>query len=482
MPQRHLISVLVAMCAAFLAPLGAAASDTERATSKLFTQLRDQPAALRVFLHEMPKGGDLHNHLDGSIYAEDYLAWAGADGFCINKADKQITPPPCASHQVSAQNLSARDPVFYQAAIDALSMRSFVPGTGTGETSGHDHGFATFRRFGAVAARHLGDMLGVTRQQAARDHVSYIEQIADPSQAFTIASEALKRPLDPNDLASSLTILAPQLTGSVNAARAQFTQAEATMRRRLHCEAQGADPGCNVKVRYLYFVLRTQPPASVFAQMALGYALVAADSRFVGLNLVGPEDDPVSLRDFALHMAMFRFFQQRYPGTKLSLHAGELTLGLVPPADLRHHIHDSVEIAGARRIGHGYGIPYEDDAARTLALMARERIAIEINLTSNAITPGIRGAEHPFRLYRRMGIPAVLAADDEGVFRIDMTHEFLRAALEHELGYVDLKDLARNSITFSFLTEPEKSALRAQLENDFALFEQQALKTWQPLN
>src|ERR1700743_2759160 len=34
-------------------------------------------------LQDFPKGGDLHNHLDGSVYAEDFLTWADADGDCI---------------------------------------------------------------------------------------------------------------------------------------------------------------------------------------------------------------------------------------------------------------------------------------------------------------------------------------------------------------------------------------------------------------
>ncbi len=83
--------------------------------------------------------------------------------------------------------------------------------------------------------------------------------------------------------------------------------------------------------------------------------------------------------------------------------------------------------------------------------MAAKKIAVEINLTSNDITPGIKGAEHPLALYRRAGVPVTLSADDEGVFRIDLTHEYVRAATEQNLGYLDLKKLARNGLEYSFL-------------------------------
>ena len=62
--------------------------------------------------------------------------------------------------------------------------------------------------------------------------------------------------------------------------------------------------------------------AQVFAQAALGFALASADPRFVGVNLVAPEDDPVALRDFELHMRIFQYFHRKYPKVKISLHAG----------------------------------------------------------------------------------------------------------------------------------------------------------------
>ncbi len=444
----------LSLAVAALSILGSAhaAPSREAQVAAIVARYANAPPQLRVLLQPMPKGGDLHNHLDGSVYAEDYLKWADADGDCIARATRTITPPPCSADQVPARDLVRRDPRFYQDTIDALSMRNYAPGLGTGETSGHDHTFATFPRFGAVAAAHLGDMLAATRETAAADHVDYIEQIADPSQAF---SPQLLDGWDfkPNDFAHNVAALEPRLPALVAAARAEFDAAETRMRRYLNCGAAPADgmPGCTVHVHYLFFVLRTLPPKAVFAQIALGYALAQADPRFVGVNLVAPEDDPVALRDYNWQMAQFLQFGNLHPGVKLSLHAGEVALGLVPPMDLGYHIRHAVDIAHARRIGHGYSIPYEQDAPSLLAEMAQKKIAVEINLTSNAITPGIVGAEHPLALYRAAGVPVTLSADDEGVFRIDLTHEYVRAVTEQHLGYPELKEIARNGLEYSFL-------------------------------
>ena len=43
----------------------------------------------------MPKGGDLHNHLDGAIYAEDLIDFAASDNLCVVRTSSQLMAPPC---------------------------------------------------------------------------------------------------------------------------------------------------------------------------------------------------------------------------------------------------------------------------------------------------------------------------------------------------------------------------------------------------
>jgi len=44
-----------------------------------------------------------------------------------------------------------------------------------------------------------------------------------------------------------------------------------------------------------------------------------------------------------------------------------------------------------------------------------------------------------------------LSTDDEGVGRIEITHEYVRAALDYHLSYQDLKQLARTGMEHNFL-------------------------------
>jgi adenosine deaminase len=45
----------------------------------------------------MPKGGDLHNHLSGSIYAEDLIDYAARDYLCLDRATATLIVGPCDS-------------------------------------------------------------------------------------------------------------------------------------------------------------------------------------------------------------------------------------------------------------------------------------------------------------------------------------------------------------------------------------------------
>jgi adenosine deaminase len=423
-----------------------------RAAARFDAVLADR-AQLRLFLRGMPKGGDLHNHLAGAPYAEDFLAWADADGLCVTTdVLPSIAEPPCdAPGKVSAKNLGVANPALYSRAINALSMRSYNPGADGALPSGHDQFFSTFARFGTVTGNNLPAMLAVAREYAAGDHVSYVETSVNPSAMYDLVGTVRGAAWD-GDFAKAYAALEPKIPAMVEKARAEFDAAEIEADRRQGCHLQKPRVGpCAVTLGYQAFAVRILPPQVVFAQLVAAYALADADPRFVGVNIVAPEDDFTSRGDYALHMRMFQFLNTKYPHAKLSLHAGEMVLGLAPPRDLRFHVREAVEVAGAQRIGHGVDIAYEDDAPELLARMARDKVAVEINLTSNDVILGVKGADHPLALYRKAGVPVVLSTDDEGVSRIDMTNEYLRAATEQGLRYADLKAMARDSLEYSFL-------------------------------
>jgi adenosine deaminase len=148
---------------------------------------------------------------------------------------------------------------------------------------------------------------------------------------------------------------------------------------------------------------------------------------------------------------MLDYLHSVYPKVHISLHAGELAPGLVPPEGLRFHIREAIELGHAERIGHGVAVMYENNPHDLLREMAARHIMTEINLTSNDVILGIAKEWHPLPFYRAAGVPVALSTDDEGVSRIDLTHEYTRAVLDFNLSYLDLKKMVRTSLEHNFL-------------------------------
>ncbi len=449
-----------ALAAATAAPAQAPAPEA-RAARAYQAAAHDGPLTLYAFLDQFPKGADLHIHLSGAVYAESFIRDAGEDGLCVDRATFSFAKPPCAPPLEPAAELSGdltpADQQLYDRLIDAFSMRSFVPTSGF---SGHDQFFSTFGRFSGLNERHIGEWVDEVASRAAAQNEQYIELMETPifSHAAYIAKQnPLKPDPSPQDLAEyRQTLLALGLRDEVFVDREDVRAAEALRREIEHCGTPQAAPACQVEVRYIYQVLRGFPPEQVFAQTLLGFETVQASMEahepgFVGINFVMPEDGYLSMRDYTLQMKMLGYLHSVYPRVHISLHAGELAPGLVPPEGLRFHVRQAVELGHAERIGHGVDVMYEDDAAGLLKEMAQKHVMVEINLSSNEAILGIKGAEHPFPLYRAAHVPVALSTDDEGVSRIDITHEYVRAALDYHLSYQDLKQLARTGMEHSFL-------------------------------
>lgn len=86
-----------------------------------------------------------------------------------------------------------------------------------------------------------------------------------------------------------------------------------------------------------------------------------------------------------------------------------------------------------------------------LQYMRHHDILVEICLTSNEAILGVWGDAHPFFMYRQAGVPVSINTDDEGVSRSNLTMVFVKAVQRYDLSYDEVKDLARNSLEYSFL-------------------------------
>jgi adenosine deaminase len=420
----------------------------EQRAARAYEAARANPLELEAFLRRMPKGADLHYHQTGGIYAESWIREGVEDGLCVDLSTRAFAAaqPVCGPGQVgAAQAFSNQN--LYTSLVNAFSMRDFIPTSGN---SGRAHFFDTFGKFAGTSNRHSGERLDEIASRAVAQNEQYLEVIllADISHTMQIAKEIGWR----EDLrALREALLAHGLREDVAVARADRDEAESSRSALEHCGTPDEKPACKVTIRYTYLILRDFPKEMVFAQALLGFEIGSADPRFVGLTYVQPEDNTTPMADYALQMKFIDFLHGLYPKPHINLHAGELAPGIVPPEGLCCHIRLAVELAHSERIGHGVDIMYEDRPYDLLKEMAAKHLMVEINLTSNDVILSVKGNDHPFPIYRKFHVPVALSTDDEGVSRIDLTHEYVRAAETYALSYTDLKQLVRTGLEHAFL-------------------------------
>lgn len=432
----------------------------EKRASAYLDSIRDDSAKVRKFFTALPKGGDLHNHLPGAASTELLVKLAGEKGLCIDEKSMTAVKGPCGESKRPAAD-ARHDAAFRKALVRAWSMQDF---RGQGGESGHDHFFNTFLKFDAATRDSSGTMLAEVANSLARQNQSYLETMVSP-----VADEANKL-ADSVGYDKDLRRLHHKLLANgkmdrlVAEARHEADRADAQFRTAAHCDTGRPDPGCKLPVRFISQVLRESSSEQVFTQMVLGMQLAEKDSRFAAVNLVQPEDGRNALRNYRLHMRMLAYLHRVYPRAHIALHAGELTPGLVKPEELTYHIREAVRTGRAERIGHGVDLRHEDEWRRLARTMAAQDVPVEVPFTSNDQILGVRGREHPFNSYREHGVPVVLATDDPGVSRTDISRQYQHAAQTYHLRYAELKDLARASLQYAFL--PGRSLWRGKPAQD----------------
>lgn len=396
----------------------------------------------------MPKGADLHTHLDGAVYAEKLIQAVHKNEFCYFKENYVVQPKKTCPHSIDLAKLNLY-PKYYEAALEHWSMLHF--NSHVNKESGHDHFFNTFEKFFLLSTSHRMATMTDVLTRAAQNNVQYLE-IMDTIDNNAAGALGHKIPFS-NDFNVMLQhVKSKRFERIVKQSIHNAKELRQNLDQSLHCyNPLFRSHACDVKYKFLYQVLREQEPSSIFAAMVMGFEMASRSDDVVGLNLVQPEDGKIAVRDYRLHMQMLRFLKTKYPDVKISLHAGELIPGIVADEMLKFHINEAIHVANASRIGHGVAIKYENNLENLLETMRDKGIMVEINLTSNDSILGVKGQAHPIHLYLHHNVPIAISTDDEGILRTNISREYQRAYQENHVDYCTLKQLSRNSLTYSFL-------------------------------
>ena len=452
-------------------------SSYSQSTNDYFEKIRENEAQLTAFFSQMPKGGDLHHHYSGSIYSEPLLKNAIANDFYLNLETMAVLKDKPATgnwEQFSTLKNNGTLEGYKQKIMQRWSVKDY----NNVDYPSDKLFFESFMKFEPAINGNFGQGLLELKNRAISENVSYIE-----TQLSTIPTTMNTDDLTPfNDKLRKLALAKDEkaITTSLDSVYNSLIRKKAASYAKdfntnfvskMHNDLKIDDE--QFTMRYQNFVLRFMEPVDLFKNLVIAFISANDSPLVVGVNIVSPEDGETSMKDYGLHMLMFKYCHSRFPNVKYAMHAGELTLGLVQPEELTWHIGAAVYTAGANRIGHGVDLAYEKDSYDLLRYMAKNSIPIEINLVSNEFILKVKENRHPVSLYKEFGVPIVISTDDAGILRTNMTEQYVLLAKRYKnVSYDDIKKYVYNSINYSFIKEaPLKKQLLIDLDTRFKIFE-----------
>jgi adenosine deaminase/adenosine deaminase CECR1 len=448
-----------------------------QSANSYFEKIRTNEAALTAFFSQMPKGGDLHHHYSGSIYAEPILEYAISENFYLNTETMMVSREKLSSEnweQFSTIKSKGELEQYKQKIMHKWSVKDY----NNVDYPSDKLFFESFEKFMPASNENFKSGLLELKNRAIKENLSYIETQLSTIPApinmddFTKFNSQLRELAAKKDEKAILKLLDTFYKDLVKKDVVAYAKDFNTnFVAKLHTDLKIDD--ADFTMRYQNFVLRFMEPNELFKNLVVAFISADSSPLIAGVNIVSPEDGETSMKDYWLHMIMFKYCHSRFPNVKYTLHAGELTLGLVQPEDLTWHIRSAVYDAGANRIGHGVDIAYEDKSYELMKYMARNKIPVEINLVSNEFILKVKENRHPITLYKEFGVPIVISTDDAGILRTNMTEQYVLLAKRYkDISYSDIKQFVYNSINYSFIKEEAvKESLVEDLDIRFQNFE-----------
>ncbi|KAF4955426.1 hypothetical protein FSARC_11858 [Fusarium sarcochroum] len=151
------------------------------------------------------------------------------------------------------------------------------------------------------------------------------------------------------------------------------------------------------------------------------------------------------------------YVEAKQAGLRLTAHAGEASGALKGPLQIRAALEMGVE-----RIGHALDAQHDD---RLMDFLREHQVPLEINVTSNIMTGCCPSFEaHPLPKYLDKGLLCTINSDDPAMFGSTCLEEYILLSERYSLKSDAMRQLARNSVTASFLPSEKKRELISRID------------------
>jgi aminodeoxyfutalosine deaminase len=331
------------------------------------------------------------------------------------------------------------------------NLEAFVSALPKAELHVHMVGSAPVDTVLGLARRHPGRGVPATARELREFYV-----FRDFPHFIDVYGAVTRLISEPEDIADLIRGVAASLAAQrVRYAEFQFGpyafqlagMPDAVITEALDIGARYALAECGVRIGWI--IEFPGQRADIHARAALRLALEDPPEALVGFGIGGIEAGRAPFT--ALIRDVFR--AAHFAGLRCNPHAGENS----GPET----VWEAVRFLHAERIGHG--IRSMDDPA-LVAYLAERQLPVDVSPTSNVCTrcvPSIAG--HPLRRMADAGLLVTLNSDDPPMFGTSLSNEYLVAGRDLGFSPAELAGLAANGVRASFLDEPSKEALLAEI-------------------
>lgn len=177
----------------------------------------------------------------------------------------------------------------------------------------------------------------------------------------------------------------------------------------------------------------------------------------IGYDLVNEEDSSRSIFEYFQYLNKYRS-----KDFNLYLHAGE-------SLNTKNYNLVDAYLLKSKRVGHGYNLYM---FPKMLEKYKRANIALEICPISNLRLGYLSDLrQHPIIEYIKRGVPVVIASDDPVFFENkSLTDDWFAIILSFDLNIAEIKQLCKNSILYSGVSQKEKEKLLTVWEQQWQIF------------
>ena len=340
---------------------------------------------------------------------------------------------------------------------ETLQLKAFIAGLPKVELHVHHVGSALPQAVAELAARHAGSTNVPTDPELLAEFFEF-RDFAHFIEIYIAVADLVRDPEDVRILTYEVAReLARQNVRYAELTATPFSHTSRGMAPEAYCEALEDARRAAARELGIQLVWCFDIPGEAGLPAAEDTLRISLEQRPEGLiafGLGGPE--------IGVPRPQFKpyFDAARAAGLRSVPHAGETT----GPET----IWDAIRELGAERIGHGTSAMRDP---KLVEYLAEHQIPLEVCPTSNLRTRAVPSlAEHPLPAMVEAGLFVTINSDDPPMFGTTLENEYLIAAQLLDLDAAGVAKLAKRGVEASFLPEPEKAKLTAEIDEYAASF------------